>query len=589
MLDILRFALVNALGRHQRRLPGPSSPARCIISDLPPEILGKIFLHCLPIEGFFSPSDAPLLLVQVCRSWREVALLTPLLWLKLPRLHLHLGDGCLQLLKIYLKKSAKTALSITLELAWIPDDSPFLPLITPYLSRSQHLSITYVRGVSLEPCVTHNYFPLLENLELFCRSPDNRSPNVSPMVGLEGIKFPWFQLMRLTIQFHNTIETLTLLRNCSSLEVLYLGSDWDSRFETSPTPSKLRVVHHRLRTITFEDAPAGTGLFARFLSCLVTPTLSTLEFIRTTGGNEPYTIQLILSFIRNSSAELASLTLRGVGCSPQDLIDLSTLIPMVTELNLHGIRDESLRLLTIKPNSPHGVLFPCLKRLVIGWHSILSSAKISSSSNMFHSRLYLAPNTTIIENMFPLEHAEMYLQSFQVAECSTLDFGEFHRGKQDFQELVQRLQWVYLGTIGFNKKGLVGANDHQKSLTKINRHIFPAQRELGYCAGRLPTRQTIRFFRELDVLFAELEKYHITHALEILENEADTLMRRFSCLPETAFLHDPTYEFHIRAARLLKKWQPMISEYKAKDRWTCEYNLNPTGPCRLVHRRGLHL
>ncbi|KAF8872276.1 hypothetical protein BD779DRAFT_1679812 [Infundibulicybe gibba] len=223
----------------------------------------------------------------------------PSLWSTLPRLHLYWRGGCLQLLKFYLEKSAQTALSITFELSRSPDDSPFLSLITPYLSRSQHLSITYLRGVpSLEARVTHNDFPLLKNLELFCRSSENTSPNVSPMVGLEGIEFPWAQLTRLTIQFHNTIETLALLRNCSSLEVLHLGSSRYSGLETSPTPSEPKAVHHRLRAITFEDAPVNSGLFLGLLSSLVTPALSTLEFIRTANWIETHTIQPILLFIK---------------------------------------------------------------------------------------------------------------------------------------------------------------------------------------------------------------------------------------------------------------------------------------------------
>ncbi|KAF8879316.1 hypothetical protein CPB84DRAFT_1622766, partial [Gymnopilus junonius] len=57
---------------------------------LQPEILSKIFLYCLPYSYWSpcwedapnrpKPSEAPLLLSQICRRWRTVALHTPQLW-----------------------------------------------------------------------------------------------------------------------------------------------------------------------------------------------------------------------------------------------------------------------------------------------------------------------------------------------------------------------------------------------------------------------------------------------------------------------------------------------------------------------------
>ncbi|KAG7089361.1 hypothetical protein E1B28_011051 [Marasmius oreades] len=49
---------------------------------LPAEIISEIFFHCLPDQLFIRPSpcEAPLLLTQVCRNWRETAFSTPRLW-----------------------------------------------------------------------------------------------------------------------------------------------------------------------------------------------------------------------------------------------------------------------------------------------------------------------------------------------------------------------------------------------------------------------------------------------------------------------------------------------------------------------------
>ena len=51
------------------------------IHDLASEILGEIFIHCLPYPSNpTSYKDAPLLLLQVCRHWRQIACGTPHLW-----------------------------------------------------------------------------------------------------------------------------------------------------------------------------------------------------------------------------------------------------------------------------------------------------------------------------------------------------------------------------------------------------------------------------------------------------------------------------------------------------------------------------
>ncbi|KAJ7726384.1 hypothetical protein B0H16DRAFT_1894809 [Mycena metata] len=58
------------------------------VLSLPPEITSKIFLHCLPPPPVSSSRKnigprttlAPLLLLRICRVWREIALSTPHLW-----------------------------------------------------------------------------------------------------------------------------------------------------------------------------------------------------------------------------------------------------------------------------------------------------------------------------------------------------------------------------------------------------------------------------------------------------------------------------------------------------------------------------
>ncbi|KAJ6477211.1 hypothetical protein DFH09DRAFT_1467853, partial [Mycena vulgaris] len=52
------------------------------ILTLPNELTATIFVHCLPDHGRVRPSaeTAPLLISQVCRHWRDIALGTGDLW-----------------------------------------------------------------------------------------------------------------------------------------------------------------------------------------------------------------------------------------------------------------------------------------------------------------------------------------------------------------------------------------------------------------------------------------------------------------------------------------------------------------------------
>ncbi|KAF8997864.1 hypothetical protein BDQ17DRAFT_1428761 [Cyathus striatus] len=50
------------------------------IRRIPSELLAKIFQHALPWRGKMSFREAPLLLLRVCKTWRDVAMSEPHLW-----------------------------------------------------------------------------------------------------------------------------------------------------------------------------------------------------------------------------------------------------------------------------------------------------------------------------------------------------------------------------------------------------------------------------------------------------------------------------------------------------------------------------
>ncbi|KAJ7189500.1 hypothetical protein GGX14DRAFT_484948 [Mycena pura] len=145
------------------------------VLTLPVEISSRIFLHCLPSHGRVTPSPttAPLLLVQICRHWREVALSTSRLW---SSLYLYVGTILgrrtvpvdLQeqnLLRTWFARAKGSPLSLGLDIQCYEMASPaLLDLVSSYASQIQHLDLHMQpeQFQKLRPFLTP--FPLLQHL-----------------------------------------------------------------------------------------------------------------------------------------------------------------------------------------------------------------------------------------------------------------------------------------------------------------------------------------------------------------------------------------------------------------------------------------
>ncbi|KAK6977590.1 hypothetical protein R3P38DRAFT_3123725 [Favolaschia claudopus] len=81
-------ALIQDLSAQRDRIIGYVDSHRALISHprrLPQDIVGEIFLACLPTQrnAIMSASEAPLLLGRVCSRWRSIAYALPRLWCSL--------------------------------------------------------------------------------------------------------------------------------------------------------------------------------------------------------------------------------------------------------------------------------------------------------------------------------------------------------------------------------------------------------------------------------------------------------------------------------------------------------------------------
>ncbi|KAJ7639317.1 hypothetical protein FB45DRAFT_726781, partial [Roridomyces roridus] len=89
------------------------------VLTLPSEITSEIFVHCLPDvlsgEDAVNTTEAPLLLLQICSQWRQIARCTPKLWTRLDIDLPSRDEHAHAIAKTWLDCSRQHPLSVTLK------------------------------------------------------------------------------------------------------------------------------------------------------------------------------------------------------------------------------------------------------------------------------------------------------------------------------------------------------------------------------------------------------------------------------------------------------------------------------------------
>ncbi|KAJ7905067.1 hypothetical protein B0H13DRAFT_1620261 [Mycena leptocephala] len=87
------------------------------VLTLPPEVVSEIFIHCLcDTRARPNIAEAPLLLCNICRTWRDVAIVTPALWssLQLAFKFSLFGSNFIDLVDLWLSRTGSHPLSLSL-------------------------------------------------------------------------------------------------------------------------------------------------------------------------------------------------------------------------------------------------------------------------------------------------------------------------------------------------------------------------------------------------------------------------------------------------------------------------------------------
>ncbi|KAJ7804753.1 hypothetical protein B0H14DRAFT_3773574 [Mycena olivaceomarginata] len=153
--EIQRHKLcIEALELEERELDSNLKLIIYPVLTLPSEIVSQIFLQCLPAHNRIRPSPrkAPLVLAQICRYWRQIALSTGRLWRSIDLVFKPAAgpgllarstrdDGVLVLLGTWLSRAKGFPVSLTLRSGKVPFVSEIVSVISAFSGQLHRLEL----------------------------------------------------------------------------------------------------------------------------------------------------------------------------------------------------------------------------------------------------------------------------------------------------------------------------------------------------------------------------------------------------------------------------------------------------------------
>ncbi|KAJ7495471.1 hypothetical protein FB451DRAFT_1164201 [Mycena latifolia] len=299
---------IDELTAEHKELQAESDSIIYSVLSLPADITIHIFQHCSPPD--FAPrpfpSTAPLLLTQICRQWRHIALNTPELWQSLV-----FGDeSSVEILKLWFlragnlpvnysfqcRDASRGAALIETSVLHAPhwQDMTFrLPLRSlPKLDLRQK-SLPMLRRISFDINQHHRVrMDIQTDVVILKNAPLLREVHISTLP-YQKFDIPWHQLNTLTLfQCMPWAECMSLLRECPGLVNLVVSTSGSAPHNASP-----------LTLTNLKSFTAHTGL--ALLEHLSLPCLQRLTISGVMAGEHT----VFDTFIKRSACVLKYLSL----------------------------------------------------------------------------------------------------------------------------------------------------------------------------------------------------------------------------------------------------------------------------------------
>ncbi|KAJ6558225.1 hypothetical protein B0H19DRAFT_1235159 [Mycena capillaripes] len=292
----------------QRQLNAVFDP----VARLSLEISSQIFLQSLPLLPAPDPSNVPMLLLNVCSAWTDIALSTPGLWTAI-KITLSCAERFKDRVHVWLQRAGNRPLSISFVGPRSMDQS-IMGIIWEYEQQLKHLEICYEK----EDDEDSGGFPEFLG---------GRSPGLMP--SLETLKIRASDDEREGYG-HFAPQILEVLRLAPNLIEFVFDNiqyvvDVDTTVEKLALPGLRRLIFGG----GYETYPNSNGAL---FSCLTLPALETLSLSLHKNSSDN-----VFDFLKCSSPPLKQLGMRDASRGGLDFVELQEcfyLIPTLTDLTV---------------------------------------------------------------------------------------------------------------------------------------------------------------------------------------------------------------------------------------------------------------
>ncbi|KAJ6466816.1 hypothetical protein C8R45DRAFT_1020227 [Mycena sanguinolenta] len=337
------------------------------VLKLPFEVTSEIFVQCLPDPEEadpifnFSPEKlpVPVLLTQVCRTWRTIAFKTPRIWavfrIDAEAWPQDRSRGTLRLAE-WLERAGLSPLSFILRQE--PDSTQIVPLpnmLSPILARSRQwrtidLALPHYFVSKKFQSAVHGNIPLLETLQI--ASVTTLGPNANSVmtafelaprlrrVALKNllptrILLLWQHLSHFSAESVNGIDCLHVLRLAVSLVECRISSVYGSGIVTGTAPLPSRPA---LKVLHLEGASGS-----RILGLLTLPSRPPLLRLHLHGDAYHRIVHGCSFLLDLTTLEMSGLTMGDVLCVAQDLLahDPASFLPNLQSLACPRVQTQS--------------------------------------------------------------------------------------------------------------------------------------------------------------------------------------------------------------------------------------------------------
>ncbi|KIM91548.1 hypothetical protein PILCRDRAFT_132466 [Piloderma croceum F 1598] len=319
------------------------------IRRIPPEILGQIFIYCLPDNQFVQPfkANAPLLLCQICSAWRMSALAIPQLWssLNIFRMKSMGWDPA----RTWFGRSGKLPLSIGVREEIFRTKTFADPLTKKFLARCRNLSIgitsAFVDGLCMDNLQGPNWGSL-DSVEIYSfygfslgtpitlpasatnvRQIKLKSPNYSDHLDRLELGLAWNRLTHFSsAPFLSANRVLQLFRCCPELT--------HCSIKCSGRPHGVSpVTHMMLQSFHFTYDGSNQHYLGDFFDSFSLPALQDMQMDLRGADLESgiWPTTQIVSFLSRSACPLQKLEIKGLKMAEEDILSCVQHVPSLME------------------------------------------------------------------------------------------------------------------------------------------------------------------------------------------------------------------------------------------------------------------